>query len=99
MIAMMLTKPGTEVEATVLISCEICGETVQYSVAYKAVWIAVGGGPWRYRCGTHQGESLDFVDVNQCDGCRRGLPIRDGVHVGPGYDMIGCTAARYDGSE
>lgn len=37
--------------------------------------------------------------VNQCDGCRRGLPLNnDGVHVGPGFDMIGCTKDRY-GSE
>ena len=35
--------------------------------------------------------------INQCDGCRRGLP-RDnqGVHHGPGsYDLIGCTADLY----
>lgn len=34
--------------------------------------------------------------VNQCDGCRRGLPLdENGIHVGPGFDMIGCTADRY----
>lgn len=39
--------------------------------------------------------------VNQCDGCRRGLPLNDeGVHVsgsGSGFDMIGCTRNRYKG--
>lgn len=33
--------------------------------------------------------------VNQCDGCRRGLPLLDGVHRGEGYDLIGCTAHLY----
>ena len=38
----------------------------------------------------------DEADINQCDGCRRGLPIDDeGVHFGAGFDMIGCTADRY----
>lgn len=32
---------------------------------------------------------------NQCDGCARGLPIRDGIHRGVGYDAIVCTADRY----
>lgn len=33
---------------------------------------------------------------NQCDGCARGMPLRDGIHYGkPAYDMIGCTAHRY----
>lgn len=95
MIAMLLTKPLTEVEATVLITCEGCGEIVRYGEAVEANWVAVGGGPWRYRCGSCQPESLDFV--NQCDGCRRGLPIdENGVHVGEGYDMIGCTRKRYE---
>ena len=36
----------------------------------------------------------DFV--NQCDGCRRKLPLNEyGIHVGEGYDMIACTAKRY----
>ena len=36
---------------------------------------------------------------NQCDGCRRGLPLKDGNHYGPDgdYDMIGCTANQYGG--
>lgn len=34
--------------------------------------------------------------VNQCDGCRRGLPIRNGIHWNDGkYDHIGCTAHLY----
>lgn len=32
---------------------------------------------------------------NQCDGCRRGLPLKDGIHRGGGFDMIACTAERY----
>jgi len=34
--------------------------------------------------------------INQCDGCRRGLPVDEhGVHRGKGYDMIDCTAHLY----
>lgn len=36
--------------------------------------------------------------TNQCDGCRRGLPINDkGVHYNPdgSYDHIVCTKDRY----
>jgi len=43
-------------------------------------------------------ESLvfDVEFVNQCDGCRRGLPLDEyGIHHGEGYDMIACTAKRY----
>jgi len=36
---------------------------------------------------------------NQCDGCRRGLPLHDGIHRGDGYDMIACTASRYESGE
>lgn len=52
----------------------------------------------------HDFANLDEVeawvkDFNQCDGCRRGLPLdENGVHHGDGrYDMIGCTRRRYNG--
>lgn len=33
---------------------------------------------------------------NQCDGCRRGLPIKDGIHYGETiWDKISCTKDRY----
>jgi hypothetical protein len=34
--------------------------------------------------------------INQCDGCRRGLPLEDGIHIGEGYDMMGCTKHVYE---
>jgi hypothetical protein len=38
-------------------------------------------------------------ELNQCDGCRRGLPLNEnGIHRGEGYDMIGCTADKYASS-
>ena len=37
--------------------------------------------------------------MNQCDGCRRGLPLKDGFHQGEGWDAIGCTADRYGDSD
>lgn len=38
--------------------------------------------------------------MNQCDGCLRGLPIRDGIHYGPSeWDRIGCTAHLYKEKE
>lgn len=34
--------------------------------------------------------------INQCDGCRRGLPVNErGIHRGEGYDLIACTAHLY----
>jgi hypothetical protein len=33
--------------------------------------------------------------MNQCDGCRRRLPLVGRLHRGEGYDMIACTAYRY----
>jgi hypothetical protein len=39
---------------------------------------------------TYKGE-----EKNQCDGCARGLPLKDGIHKGEGYDMIGCTKNKY----
>lgn len=38
---------------------------------------------------------MNVSERNQCDGCRRGLPLKDGVHRGEGYDAIGCTAHLY----
>lgn len=35
------------------------------------------------------------VEINQCDGCRRNLPLIAGIHQGDGYDMIACTKERY----
>jgi hypothetical protein len=40
--------------------------------------------------------------INQCDGCRRGLPLDErGNHYNPdgSYDLIGCTADRYSSHE
>ena len=33
--------------------------------------------------------------LNQCDGCRRGLPIVNGLHEGQGYDKMCCTKNLY----
>jgi hypothetical protein len=34
---------------------------------------------------------------NQCDGCARGLPLKNGVHKGESvWDLIGCTKDRYE---
>lgn len=36
--------------------------------------------------------------VNQCDGCRRGMPLKDGVHHSPKgspWDKIVCTSHLY----
>ena len=45
-------------------------------------------------------------ETNQCDGCRRGMPVEDGIHSatgltvdGYGYDLIACTAGLYAGQE
>jgi hypothetical protein len=35
--------------------------------------------------------------LNQCDGCQRGLPLKNGSHYNPdgSYDYIGCTKKLY----
>ena len=33
--------------------------------------------------------------ANQCDGCRAGMPLRDGIHYRDDRPHIGCTADRY----
>lgn len=33
--------------------------------------------------------------MNQCDGCARRLPVKNGLHRGVGWDVIGCTKDRY----
>ena len=37
-------------------------------------------------------------EVNQCDGCARGLPLKHGVHKGDGgiWDSIACTKHLYE---
>ena len=35
-------------------------------------------------------------EVNQCDGCRQGLPVKDGLHVkSDGHPFMACTRSRY----
>ena len=34
--------------------------------------------------------------INQCDGCRRGLPLKNGLHIGDGFnDSLCCTKHLY----
>jgi hypothetical protein len=35
--------------------------------------------------------------VNQCDGCRRGLAVERGIHLGEDGPYMACTRVRYDG--
>ena len=43
----------------------------------------------------NKGGSNMTGEINQCDGCARGLPVEDVIHMGGGYDLIGCTKNRY----
>lgn len=71
------------------IRCSLCGRSARYAVAERTGWIAVKGEVFTYYCGS-------CVAINQCDGCRRGLPLdNNGVHRGKGFDAIGCTRERY----
>ena len=37
------------------------------------------------------------MSLNQCDGCRAGIPIKQGVHIGDGYNSRSmCTRDRYN---
>ena len=33
--------------------------------------------------------------MNQCDGCKRGLPLKDGIHVDGNQLYMVCTASNY----
>jgi len=76
--------------------------------AAPVAWLDSSGEPHRRR------EDIDadkFAEplyrahpapLNQCDGCRRGLPKRGNIHYSPGghsNDLIGCTADRYGAGE
>ena len=37
----------------------------------------------------------NFNPINQCDGCRQGLPVKDGNHYKNGLPWIGCTKDDY----
>lgn len=38
--------------------------------------------------------------LNQCDGCRRDLPLHNGLHRGDtSWDIIGCTAHLYENAD
>jgi hypothetical protein len=42
---------------------------------------------------------IEREPLNQCDGCRRGIPNINGIHRGDSvFDMIACTADRYQAS-
>ena len=82
----------TDAEKKAIIHCDKCGLTWQYGLAQENGWKAVLRDPFSFRCKVCLPKSLE---INQCDGCRRGLPIVDGLHKGPGYDMIACTKGRY----
>ena len=34
--------------------------------------------------------------INQCDGCMRGLPVKDGIHFDGEKPYMGCTKDRYE---
>jgi len=43
-------------------------------------------------------DGVGFISggYNQCDGCRRELPLINGIHRGDDrHDMIGCTKTLY----
>jgi hypothetical protein len=37
----------------------------------------------------------DASERNQCDGCRAGMSLQDGIHYEDGHPHICCTANRY----
>jgi len=37
----------------------------------------------------------NFNPINQCDGCRQGLPVIEGLHYKNNQPWIGCTKNVY----
>ena len=56
-------------------------------IGLKMAWEAIESLVYMYGDGDKE--------INQCDGCRRNLPVVDGIHQGQGYDLIACTKVRY----
>ena len=82
----------TGAEQRAIIHCDKCGLTWQYGQAQAQGWKCVRNAkPFTFRCHI----CLLPSGINQCDGCRRNLPVVDGLHKGEGYDMIACTKERY----
>lgn len=46
---------------------------------------------------TWEDEPVEIEDrvLNQCDGCRLGLPIKEGLHYKEGHPYICCTKHKY----
>lgn len=73
--------------------CASCGQPEPYHLRTCSQWVGPGGfteTPGASAQGTGEGP------VNQCDGCRRGLPKVNGIHRAPeSWDGMVCTAGRY----
>lgn len=68
--------------------------TERQKILFNAIGDWAGDRDWI------RGEWLaqNIKPLNQCDGCRRGLPLRRGIHYNPdgSYDFIGCSAKLYE---
>jgi len=58
-------------------------------------------GPTKALCPPCRGDAEpvvgDTLNINQCDGCRQKLPLKDGYHYLPdGHIFIGCERNRYE---
>ncbi len=72
-----------------------------HSGAWRSGVDECSSGPWvKYDDVKHLLPDETAAPINQCDGCRRGVPVNErGLHVGPGGfwsgDVQGCTAHLY----
>jgi len=58
-------------------------------------------GPTKALCPPCRGDAEpvvgDTLNINQCDGCRQKLPLKDGFHYLPdGRIFMGCERNRYE---
>ena len=59
-------------------------------------WVVVENGEEPKDIDPASQVNLDVINLNQYDGCRRGLPVVDGLHRGEGYDLMASdTNARW----
>ena len=83
-------------ESHEVVTCWSCKQLIEG--APGSAEFAAGQGQYNKICQCGVVTWYDIREqINQCDGCRRGLPLKNGLHIGKSkFDMVGCTKDRYE---
>ena len=82
-----------------VVTCWSCKQLIEGdNRAPGSAEFAAGDGQYNKicQCGVVTWYDIQAQIINQCDGCRRGLRLENGLHIGKSkFDMLGCTKDRY----